>query len=116
MKKFIVLLISMISLSSFAQQQGIKTNTFIINGICDDCKERIENAADIKGVKLCKWSPDTKIATVTYDESKVNLEQIQKAIAKAGYDIGEIKGNDAAYNKLPKCCQYRSANPEPHKK
>lgn len=116
MKKFIVLLISMISMSSLAQQQGIKTNTFIVNGICDDCKERIENGADIKGVKLCKWNPDTKVTTVTYDTSKVNLEQIQIAIAKAGYDVGKIKGNDAAYNKLPKCCHYRSANPEPHKK
>ena len=90
-----------------AAQTSVKTETLIVKGNCDDCKERIENAADIKGVKLVKWDSETRVATATYDESKTNVRLIQEAIAKSGYDAGPVKGNDRAYGKLPKCCKYR---------
>jgi periplasmic mercuric ion binding protein len=76
-------------------------------GNCEDCRERIENAADIKGVKVVKWDPETKIATATFDKEKVTLLKIQEAIAASGYDAGKVKGNSKAYGKLPKCCKYR---------
>src|SRR4051812_24565830 len=87
--------------SAFLNAQSAKTETFTVKGNCEDCKERIENAADVKGVKICNWNPDTKVATVTYDPSKTTLTEVKKAIAKNGYDAGEIAGNSKAYNKLP---------------
>jgi mercuric ion binding protein len=87
-------------------QSTIKTETFIVKGNCHDCQKRIENAADIKGVKISAWDVDKKIFSVTYDSKKTSLEQIQKAIAAKGHDAGDIKGSDGAYKKLPKCCQY----------
>ena len=96
--------------------QTAKTETFIVKGNCEDCKERIENSADIKGVKICTWNTDTKVATVTYDPSKVSLTQVKQAIAKNGYDAGEIAGNTKAYNKLPGCCKYRDGVCEDKKK
>lgn len=106
MKK--VFLITFLFLAVIFKAQSVKTTTFVVKGNCNDCKERIENAADIKGVKLLKWDSDSQVATVTYDESKTSLLKIQEAIASAGYDAGEVKGNDKAYWKLPKCCQYRT--------
>ena len=104
-------------MSGILNAQGVKTTTFTVKGNCEDCKARIENAADIKGVKVLTWNSDSKIATVTYDEKKVSLNAIQSAIAAAGYDAGEQKGNDKAYKKLPKCCQYRDGVcEEPRKK
>lgn len=91
-----------------ATLSGIQTATFTVAGTCDQCKARIENAADIKGVKLCTWDPNTQVAKVTYNASKVSLEQIQKAIAAAGHDAGPVKATDAAYKELPNCCQYHS--------
>jgi copper chaperone CopZ len=88
-------------------QSTIKTSTFIVKGNCEDCKAKIENAADIKGVKVLTWNEKTKVATVTYDEQKVKVLTIQQAIAASGYDAGDFKGDQKAYNKLPKCCKYR---------
>ncbi len=105
MKNFILLALFFV-LQSMNGQTTVKTVIINVNGACDDCKERIENAADIKGVKLCNWSPDTKKAVITYDEAKVSLETIEKAIANRGYDTEHFKRNEEAYKKLPKCCQY----------
>jgi periplasmic mercuric ion binding protein len=96
--------------------QAIKTETFTVKGNCEECKERIENAADIKGVKLCTWDADTKVATATFDPNKVSLGEIKKAIARKGYDAGEIAGDAKAYNKLPGCCKYRDGVCEDKKK
>jgi periplasmic mercuric ion binding protein len=92
---------------SFYGQTGVKTETFTVRGNCDDCKERIENAADIKGVKLTKWDADKQVATVTYDPSKTDVRKVQQAIANGGYDAGDIKAPAKAYNRLPDCCKYR---------
>ncbi len=106
MKNIFLVIGLLISVYSYSQNT-IKTETFAVKGNCDMCQTRIENAADIKGVKICKWDIDKKVATVTYNTSKTTLEQIQKAIAAKGYDAGDIKGDDAAYKKLPNCCQYK---------
>ena len=87
--------------------QSAKTVTFTVKGNCEECKENIENAADIKGVKLLTWDQKTKVATVTFVPEKITLAQIQKAIASKGYDTGDFKGDAKAYKALPKCCKYR---------
>lgn len=90
----------------FKAQTGVITHTISVKGNCEECKERIENAADIKGVKICKWDANTHVATVTFDSSKTTLETIEKAIAKAGYETASQKADPKAYAKLPKCCKY----------
>jgi periplasmic mercuric ion binding protein len=102
--KVIVLLF--ISHYSFGQS-SVKTVTFHVSGVCGECKELIENAADIKGVKKCMWDKKSRIATVIIDEKKVTQEKVEKAIAKAGYDTEHEKGDLKAYDKLPRCCQYK---------
>ncbi|MBA3664317.1 MAG: heavy-metal-associated domain-containing protein [Bacteroidetes bacterium] len=95
-----------ISCASFAQT-SVKTVTFHVTGVCGECKERIENAADIKGVKKCTWDKKTKIVSVILDEKKVTQDQVEKAIAKAGYDTEHEKASEASYKKLPDCCHYK---------
>jgi periplasmic mercuric ion binding protein len=104
------------TLTSGAQTKSITTVTLSVKGNCEECKEHIENAADIKGVKICSWNPDTKIATITYNPDKVSLIQISEAIAATGYDAGDVKGNEVAYNKLPTCCKYKNGKCEELKK
>ncbi len=102
---FIFILVSLFSIKLNAQS-SVTTTTLLVSGNCDECKERIENAADIKGVKICKWNPDTKIATLTFDSKKTTLNAIENAIANAGYETSSHKANQKAYNNLPECCKY----------
>jgi mercuric ion binding protein len=106
MKNLFLIIGFLVSFYSYSQNT-VKTETFIVKGNCEDCKKRIENAADIKGVKISNWDVDKKIFSVTFDSKKTDLLLIQKAIAAKGYDAGDEKGDDAAYKKLPKCCQYK---------
>lgn len=106
MKNIILVFLTILFLQTNAQQ-GPKTATFTVKGNCEECKENIENASDLKGVKILTWDQKTKVATVTFLPEKITVLQIQQAIAKKGYDAGDVKGNDKAYKALPKCCKYR---------
>ena len=87
--KQIILIISFFlsfSLKSQTSDGAIITTTLMVKGNCEQCKKRIENAADIKGVKFFEWNEKTKVAKVIYNSSKTNMETIEKAIAAKGYD------------------------------
>lgn len=83
-----------------------KTVTLKINGNCEMCKETIENAANKKNVVDLVWNQDTKVATMTYDTTTTNIDEVLKRVAYAGYDNERFLAPDDAYNKLPGCCQY----------
>ncbi|MCD6019080.1 MAG: copper chaperone [Bacteroidetes bacterium] len=104
MKTIIILFGLLCSMNIKAQT--IITSTISVKGNCGECKDRIENAADIKGVKTSNWDKDKKILTVTYDTGKVTLAQIESAIAKAGHATASQKADAKAYTKLPNCCKY----------
>ncbi len=80
--------------------------TFKVFGVCEQCKQRIEGALKVKGIKSAVWNIDSKMLSVSYSPSKISLEKIHNRIA-AGHDTYLKKANDAAYNALPKCCYYR---------
>ncbi|MBS1578549.1 MAG: cation transporter [Bacteroidetes bacterium] len=84
------------------------TDTFKVYGECGMCKSRIEKAArTIDGVQTAVWNVDTKILTVTYDNTKNEvIENLQKKMAAVGHDTEKYRATDAAYNGLPKCCHY----------
>lgn len=106
MKTLNIFILAIIFSLKINAQTTITTSTISVKGNCDDCKERIENAADIKGVKNSNWDKDKKVLTVTFDSKKVTLTQIEEAIAKAGYSTANKKADANAYKKLPDCCQY----------
>ena len=64
MKTIIILFVGIILSLKIQSQTTIITSTVAVKGNCDDCKERIENAADIKGVKTSNWNKDKKVLTV----------------------------------------------------
>ncbi len=110
MKK--VLFLACLFISTLLNAQSVKTITLTVSGNCEECKERIENAADIKGVKICTWDSKTKVAKITYDASKTSPELIQQAIAAAGHDTPTKKASSESYKKLPNCCRYRDGKCE----
>lgn len=85
---------------------GITTSTFKVWGNCEMCKETIEGSLKVDGITKADWNVDSKIITVSYDDKKISLDQIQKNIASVGYDNEKFKGDDKAYSELAGCCQY----------
>ncbi len=89
-----------------AQIKNAKTETVKIFGNCGMCQTKIEKAGSLKNVAKVDWNENTKMATLTYDESKTNQDEILKRIALVGYDSEKFLAPDKAYSSLPGCCQY----------
>ena len=86
----------------------IKTEEFQVNGVCNMCKKRIEQAALIKGVKLAEWDKETQMLKIMYTPKKVAIDTVLQAVANAGHDTPSIKARDKVYTNLPDCCKYRN--------
>ena len=97
----------MISSLLHAQESKNTSESFHVDGVCDMCKTRIENAAYIKGVKHCKWDKESKEITVVFNPVKVELIKIHESIAGAGHSTDRVEADEEAYHKLPKCCAYK---------
>jgi len=108
-----ILLTGVISISAYSQDKKTETVEFEVKGVCDMCKDRIENASLIKGVKFTEYTVDTQTLKVVYRKDKTTLDKIHASIAKAGHTTSKVKANPDAYNKLPSCCQYADPN-NPH--
>ncbi|MFC0772876.1 TonB-dependent receptor domain-containing protein [Terrimonas alba] len=83
-----------------------------VQGACEMCKHRIEEAAKGKGISSASWDVNTKILSLVYEPSATTLEKVHRRIAAAGHDTELGKANDAVYNELPACCHYRETEGE----
>lgn len=81
-------------------------SSFKVWGNCETCKETIEGSLKVDGIQSADWNVDSKMMAVTYDTTKISLDQVEKNIASSGYDNVKYKGDDQAYDKLPNCCKY----------
>jgi len=99
--------------TGFSQINNSVSSTVNISGNCGMCKNAIEKAADKKKISKAIWDEETKIATITYDSKKTNLDAVLKDIALAGYDNQSFLAPDDAYIKLPECCKYKRESKQP---
>ncbi len=90
-----------------AQTSTLKDTTFKVFGVCEQCKDRIENAVKGKGVRSAVWNVDSKILSMLFNPSQTSVEKIQSRIISVGHDLENKKSNDAVYKALPECCHYR---------
>lgn len=80
-----------------------------VQGLCEMCKDRIEKSAkSVKGVSSASWDLNTKLLHLDFDPEITSVDQIEKAVAKAGHDTENYKTDQATYDALPACCKYRS--------
>lgn len=86
--------------------QSDSTITFEVAGNCGLCKQRIEQAAKIKGVSEATWNTQSNLATVSFLSTKTSGRAIKQAIADVGHDTDEIKAKDDVYQQLHQCCLY----------
>lgn len=117
LKKIMVAVVVLLStLGVNAQIKNSKTETVKISGNCGMCKKNIETAGNLKKVAVVEWDVNSKMATLTYDSTKTNSDEILSRIAKAGYDSDKFSATDEQYNKLHTCCQYDRKTTETTKK
>lgn len=96
-------------MSSSSSSKSIQHASFMVSGNCEMCKERIETAAkSVKGVSSAVWDDKTKKIDIDFNSSLVNIDEIQKTIAKIGHDTEKYKADNSTYEALPECCKYRN--------
>ncbi|WP_417360765.1 heavy-metal-associated domain-containing protein [Galbibacter sp.] len=107
MKLRLVLVFLLISFTITAQDKN-KNQTILVDGNCQMCQKRIQNAAiKVKGVKYASWDIPTNQLSLVYNEKKCDIKTIHLAIAEAGHDTDLYKAKEASYQNLPPCCLYR---------
>ncbi|MES2863733.1 MAG: DUF3347 domain-containing protein [Bacteroidota bacterium] len=104
--KIMVATFVLLSITINAQIKNAKTETVKIYGNCGMCETKIEKTGTIKKVAMVDWNQETQMATLTYDATKTNQDEILKRIALAGYDSDKFLAPDDVYNNLHGCCQY----------
>lgn len=105
--KSIMMAFAMLSIVACdAQIKNAKTEQVKVYGNCGMCEKTIEKAGNLKNIANVDWDKDTKMATITYDATKTNQDEILKRIALAGYDSETFLAPDDVYSNLHGCCQY----------
>jgi copper chaperone CopZ len=92
--------------SGISQSDKIKKIKFQVNGVCEMCKNRIETALDVKGIRLADWDIKTKFCRVKFNSEVISENKIHQLIAKLGHDTSKCKATDEDYNNLYYCCHY----------
>lgn len=109
---FSIVVLMVLSTTSFAQIKNSKTETLKVYGNCGMCKTKIEKAGTQKKLSKTVWNEETAMATITYDSKKTTANDVLKNIALVGYDSDNFLAPDAVYENLHGCCQYeRKAKP-----
>lgn len=86
--------------------------SFEVSANCGQCKERIENALDKKGIYKATFNLQNHNVTVTYDPRQIEEIQLHNMIAMVGHDTKKVKASNVVYENLPDCCKYRDATDE----
>jgi copper chaperone CopZ len=79
----------------------IRTST-----VCEMCEKTIEeNLIYERGVKKVDVDLEKSEIHVEYDPKKNTPQGLRTAVSKLGYMADDIPGDEAAFKKLPVCCQ-----------
>ncbi len=96
----------LLGISQSIEAQSKISEVIPVAGNCGMCKKTIESAALEAGASKASWNEATHELKLTYDKDKTSASKIQEAIARAGYDTRDVKGDDKAYEALHGCCKY----------
>ncbi|WP_286863129.1 MULTISPECIES: DUF3347 domain-containing protein [Sphingobacterium] len=101
-----VSLVLLTNITIHAQIKNAKTATVKVFGNTPAAKAAIEGEGKSGKTARVEWDRETNMATITYDASKTNADEILKRIALAGFDNEKFLAPDDVYAQLPKADQY----------
>ena len=104
MYKYILIICAVIfSTAMFAGEQKTSIKT---SANCKMCKKTIEQTLlSMNGVKSAKLDLTNFKVKVVYDDALMDVNRLEMAISKVGYDANAMKADTAAQNALPSCCR-----------
>lgn len=83
----VIMLVSFAGLSAQSKESNKKTVLFDVYMHCESCKNKIEkNIAFEKGVKNLDINLEKQTVSITYDGRKTDVEKLQEAFKKLGYE------------------------------
>lgn len=86
MKLLITSLISLLLLATAAFAKDVRTEIKVSGMTCGSCAVAVKSAlTKVKGVKSADVSYDKAQATVVYDDTQTNEQQLREAINKTGF-------------------------------
>jgi len=95
------------SVTSSAQGKTPVTTSFWVAGVCEMCKERIERALDVPGVRSVSYELDAHQVTVVYQPKKITEDKLHNLLNAAGHDTSRSMASEEAYQTVHDCCKYR---------
>src|SRR5690554_6067173 len=102
-----IILIILLGATAWSAAGQDSTSSFTVAGVCGMCKARIEKAADSSGLTSAKWDANTQLLTLNHSAA-YDVEAARQRILASGHDVDSITASQAAYEKLPACCQYHN--------
>ncbi len=75
--------------SAYSQKSKYTTVSFWVGGVCDMCKERIERAVDVKGVRFAEYDLERHELTITFNPSIITEKRIHELLNENGHDHEE---------------------------
>ncbi len=92
---------------AIAQSRSVEEVEITVLGKCGMCKERIEKAAySVRGVRRADWNQEEQKLALSYRSDRAELEDIERAIAKAGHDTENFLTDEETHANLHQCCIY----------
>ncbi len=111
-KNLIIALFVLLSHQVLAQPDHIKTAEIETKIWCDHCQECPDCGKNIflsvkknKGIKDVVVDDANHTIAVTYNSKKISLEEIEEAIAMAGFKANDVEADPEAYENLDACCK-----------
>ena len=88
--------------ASAAKEAEIKVDDLV----CELCAKTVGEALrKTEGVHKVEVDTEAKLVRVRYEEGKVDVKALERAVAKAGYKANETPAEPEAYKRLPDCCK-----------
>ncbi|MCK5136424.1 MAG: TonB-dependent receptor [Bacteroidales bacterium] len=110
-KTWILLCVAYMAYSSPINGQSIQegdTLSVWVNGLCEMCKNRIEEVAlKTRGVNTASWNGENRMLSLSLDPGKFKERRLHYNIASVGHDTEQLLAPDPVYDALPLCCKYR---------
>lgn len=103
MKKTPILLFLLSLLAACGSPQR---TSFFVQGNCPECGPLIEKTLrELPGVDSAGWSYERSAAVVKFRGNKVDVDKLQEALSKAGFETQFFPAEPAAQALLPACCR-----------
>ena len=108
----LTVIIFLITLVNLKAENNYSEKTVVIdlstNMICTISMNIIKKALNkANGVQNIEFDVDSKLVTVTFDDSLTNLSKLEKILTDSGFNANDKPADLMAYESLPKCCKIK---------